>query len=300
MEAAEFSQVLTLTAKAIAAGGLTSLQLQECYRFEGEALVAVGKASEARGVFAKLLILNPDAQLGEFVSPKITEELEAARAELGGQQLQASAEALASGGVSIRVEADPQSMSSEAEMVYEGSGGAVAQVRSKLTNGSATFDVPTGASETIEVRILDGSGNALASYRVARKEPIKAVTKLSAGPKAPQSSQPVWSRWWVWAAGSATMGVIGGGFGVASQQAQDDLDEVLQSPGDHFFADASKLEDKARSRATFANISFVAAGGLAAASAYFYFRGRSTESAATIIPSVDASGTSSLQLVGMF
>lgn len=306
MDSADFSRVLERTASAIEAGGLTSVQLQEVYRIEGRALVAVGKASEARSTFAKLLLINPDASLGEFVSPKITEEVEAARAELGGKALRAQAKALDGGGVSLSVLMDPQSMSTEAEMSYAGRGAAVATVRTPLIDGSASFDVPTNASTTIELALLDRYGNALASYSIERKRPQTPAPagsnsknkKAQSGTRGPE--QPLWSRWWVWAAGGAAFAVVGGGFGIESGHAQDDLDKVLRTPGDYAYRDAQRLEDKARTRARWANVSFAAAGGLVAASAYFYWRSRSHESSPILVPSVDESGASTLQFVGTF
>tara|TARA_R110002096_G_scaffold434832_4_gene658176 strand:+ start:9466 stop:10437 length:972 start_codon:yes stop_codon:yes gene_type:complete len=300
MDSAEFTRVLELTTSAIEDGGLTSAQLQEVYRIEGKALVAVGKSSEARSTFAKLLLINPDASLGEFVSPKITEEVEAARTELGGKALRAQAQALDGGGVSLSVLMDPQSMSTEAEISYSGRGAAVANVRTPLTNGSATFDIPSNASKTIELALLDRYGNALASYSIERKVQATSAGESAAQPGTRGPEQPLWSRWWVWAAGGAACAVVGGSFGIESGHAQDDLDEVLRSPGDYAYRDAKRLEDKARSRARWANVSFAAAGGLVAASAYFYWRSRSHESAPILVPSVDESGASTLQLVGTF
>ena len=300
MEAAEFARVLTSTTNAIASGALTSLQLQECYRIEGEALVAMGKASEARTAFSKLLLINPKAVLGEFVSPKISEELEAARTALAGAALQANANARPGGGVAIEVTADPQAMSREVELAYAGSGGAVAKVRSKLSDGSAVFDVPPGAAASVHLRLLDLHGNTLAKYSVTRTVPVAvAVEAPTSKNNSVQPRQALWSRWWVWAAGGATLAVVGGGFGLASQGSQDDLDEVLRNPNEHYFGEARELEDRARSRARWANVSFAAAGGLAAASAYFYWRGRRDESP-VLVPSIDDSGASSLHWIGTF
>jgi hypothetical protein len=301
MEAAEFARVLASTTNAIASGALTSLQLQECYRIEGEALVAMGKASEARSAFSKLLLINPKAVLGEFVSPKITEELEAARSALAGAVLQAKAEARPNGGVAVKVTADPQEMSREVELAYTGSRGAVANVRSKLSNGSAAFDVPRGAAASVELRLLDLHGNTLAKYSVTRTVPVavavEAATKKNSVEVQP--SHALGSRGWIGAAGGAPLAVVGGGFGLASQGSQDDLDEVLRNPNEHYFGEAREFEDRARSRARWANVSFAAAGSLVAASAYFYWRGRRDESP-VIVPAIDDSGASTLQWIGTF
>lgn len=301
MEAAEFARVLTSTTNAIASGALTSLQLQECYRIEGEALVAMGKAAEARSAFSKLLLMNPAAVLGEFVSPKISEELEAARSALAGAALQAKADARPGGGVAIEVTADPQAMSREVELAYVGRGGAEAKVRSKLSNGSASFDVPAGAAASVHLRLLDLHGNTLAEYAVTRTVPVAVAVAVetTSKKKSVQPSPALWSRWWVWAAGGATLAAVGGGFGLASRSSQDELDEVLRNPSEHYFGEARELEDRSRSRARWANVSFAAAGGLVAASAYFYWRGRSDESP-VLVPSIDDSGASSLQWIGTF
>ncbi|MCP4446382.1 MAG: hypothetical protein GY811_13715 [Myxococcales bacterium] len=301
-EGAQFPKALTAIDAAIASGGLAPTELYECYRLQGEALVALGKAAAAREAFTKLLILNPEAELGEFVSPKISGELTTARQNLDGLSLRAEATVDAKAArVSLQLVADPQSMAKHAELAYAGSEGQIARVRSELASGKAVFDLP-GASNTVEVSLLDSHGNRLATYSVSYQPPPSAVVGEVAAPRTQAEPPPLWSRWWVWAAGGATMAVVGVRFGVASQNAQSDLDLVLETPQDHFFSEAEALEDTARQRARWANVSFAGACGLAAASAYFYWRESSgkSERQPVLVPTTDGAGTSSIQLRGTF
>jgi hypothetical protein len=304
MASAEFPGALVAMDRALQSGSLQPAELRECHRMRGEALVALGKAEEARQAFASLLVLDPDAQLGEFVSPKIVDELEGARLALAGQQLSAQATlGERADQVVLAVDSDPQAMGTEVELAYAGPQGRKARVRSMLLEGKAIFDVPTGASGTLHLALLDRYGNVLDVFTIEYvPKPGLAVIAPGSEPVGPatHAAAPLWSRWWVWAAGSATAAVVGGGFAVASRSAENRLDTALESPGEHFYSDVVALEDSARSRARTANISFAAAGGLALASAFFFWRGReSAPGATTLVPSTEGIGAT-VQIGGRF
>ena len=298
MELAEFPGAIAELERALERGGLQPVDLRECHRLRGEALVALGRPEEARDAFTSLLVLDPAAELGSLVSPKIVDELESARQALAGQRL--AAEALVgerADQVVLQIVSDPLSMAVEVELAYAGPRGRQARVRSQLIEGKAIFDVPTGASGTLQIALLDGYGNVLDTYAI---EYVPEAIVAPAVPVAARAGTPLWSRWWVWAAGSAGAAVVGGAFGVASKNAENRLDTVLATPGDHFYSEAVALEDSARSRARWANVGFAAAGGLAIASAYFFWRGGESEpGTTTIAPSTDGTGAT-LQIGGHF
>lgn len=298
MDEAEYANVLTATAAAASAGGLSPEELQECYRLQGEAQVALGRVSAARDAFSQLLVLNPEAKLGEFVSPKITEVLESARTELGGKALVGKTHALENGRVALEVVADPKLQVAGAELQYMGQDGVVVAVRAEVIEGRAEFEVPATAKVRVYLRAVDSAGNALLSSAVNR---LVAASAASPARSTNAASGPLYSQWWVWAAGGATAAVVGVGFGAASSSAQGDLDAILSTPSEHFYREAMALEDKARFRAGMANFSFVVAGGMAAASVFLYMRSSGAdESSPVLVPAVGPDGASSLILMGAF
>jgi hypothetical protein len=296
---AQFAAALQGLDKALRSGQAQPQHLQEIYRLQGETLVAVGKSSEAKDAFKILLVLNSAATLGEFASPKIVSVLDEARSELEGGALQGRHQFDSKARrLDVVVESDPLAMTAKVRLSYPREDGSAARLSIPLEEGKAIFDVPGKVSAGVELALLDRNGNVIQTWQVEElpkaaaaipKEPLVVSTTSSV-------DQPLWAKWWVYAGAGAAFATVGTVFGITASSAQSDLDDVIDNPGEHFFSDAKRLEDKAQSRATLANVSFVMAGAFGVASGVMYWRGRDSESSLQVAPATD--GTSASLLLG--
>lgn len=295
---ARFDPALLALESALREGKAQPEHLQEIYRLQGETLVAVGKAQEAKEAFKILLVLNPAASLGEFVSPKIVSVLDQARGEIAGGTLQSRHQLdPKSRLLEVFVDSDPLAMTAKVRLVYPRKDGSAARLSIPLEAGKAVFDVPGQASTGIELALLDRHGNVILAWQV-EELPMVAITVVptekgySSVVSPGTGKQAIWARWWVWAGAGAVFATVGTVFGIASSSAQSDLDAVIDNPVDHFFSDAKQLEDKAKSRATWANVSFAMAGAFGIASGVMYWRARNQESSLQVVPATAGTGAS--------
>lgn len=295
---AQYEVALTSLQSALGEGISQPQTVEEIYRLQGETLVAIGKASEAKASFKALLSLNASASLGEFASPKIALVLEEARTELAGGQLEAG-HSVAEGTrrVEIAVTSDPVEMSAKVRLSYPRDDQSVAKLEIPLEGGKAIFDVPAQAGSSLVLAVLDHFGNVILLWDVDDMPPAAvAITEVvingDQNTTSPPRETPLWAKWWVWAGATGAMATVGTVFGIASRSAQSDLDEVTANPGDHFTSDARRLEDKAKSRATVANVSFVLAAALGVTSGVMYWRGRNAEASLQVVPATEGAGAS--------
>ena len=298
--AAQYSQALSALERAVAEGVAQPEHLAEMYRLRGETLVAIGQVPEAREAFTLLLVLEPEASLGEFVSPKILAVLDEAREQLAGAKLTAHHQfATETRQLDVLVDSDPAQMAMKVRLTYPRADKSSARLTIALESGTAVFDVPSQASEGVVLALLDRWGNVILDWSVeampvakpARIEPVAAIA--GAGPT------PLWARWWVWAGASAGFAVAGSVFAITVKSAQDDLDQVIGNPNEHFFREAKSLEDKARSRALMANLSMGLAAATGITAGVLYWRGRRLESSLQVQPAQRGTGAT-LLLEGRF
>ncbi len=293
IDAAQYALALSSLDSALREGQAQPGQLEEVYRLQGETQVAMGNADAAKEAFTSLLFLNADATLGEFASPKIVAALEEARSELAGAVLKAThSVAPNSRRLEVALGSDPMGMAKKVRLSYPRDDGSVAKLSIPLDEGKAIFDLPAQAKSSVTLAILDRHGNVLALWLVDDLPAPIAVLGLEGEGGSSAGNQQIWTRWWVWAGASGAVMTAGVILGVAANGAQDDLDEVVANPGEHSFGEAQSLEDKARSRALWANISFVAAAALGVTSGVMYWRGRNAEASMELAPAADGSGAS--------
>jgi tetratricopeptide (TPR) repeat protein len=274
LEEARFDAALQALEQAIASGKASRENLSEIYRLIGETSVALGKGQEAQSAFQSLLSLDPEVQLGEMVSPKIKEELELARLALDGAKLEIEHE-VKEYRVTLSVKSDPLEMAAGLQLAYARDDGSTASMALKLQeDGTAAVDVPEQARESIVLSVVDGSGNRLVAIPLPdRPKPIVAPEPKPEPPSSPE--RPLLKKWWLWAGVSGAFALSGGVFGLMSSSAQSDLDAILDTPGDHFYSDATEAEDRARRFALTANIGYGLAGASAIVASYFFFTQKS-------------------------
>ncbi|HPH65585.1 MAG TPA: hypothetical protein PLF40_07570 [Kofleriaceae bacterium] len=82
------------------------------------------------------------------------------------------------------------------------------------------------------------------------------------------TSTPLWRRWHVWAGGTGVALTVGAAFGYLASRNESDREAAIAS-GTAFYSDVLSLDRSAKRDATIANVSFVAAGVIAATGAYF-------------------------------
>lgn len=86
------------------------------------------------------------------------------------------------------------------------------------------------------------------------------------------TAPPLLARGLPWAAASVGLGAVGLFFGLRSESAQDELDELNRDSADHDFRDALAVEDRLRRDSRIANVAFVATGATAAVAAVLWIR----------------------------
>jgi len=285
--------------EALASGDNGVAQLIEIYRLRGRVFGGLGRTDGAVDAFAHMLVLDPDATLGETLAPKITSLFEAARAK-SYPRLAATA-ALEDGTVVVAVEADRLRMIAAVTVEWETSAG----IEAARVEGSSRFalKVPEGAQGVRSVRLRDqygnrllelsppalesavagraaGSGTAETGAAVSSTDGVEGtvidIPELGAG--AEPAPTPVYARWWPYAGAAGVLAVSGAYFGWRSRSAEDDLDAFLDDPSSFDFgSDVLPVSSRADRDATRANVLLVSAAVVGAVSLTLYVRERVSE-----------------------
>lgn len=265
---------------ALSAGTYEPGALAEVYRLRGEVAVGRGELEAAEEAFRRLLALEPGFALGEMVSPKIRGAFDAAKESLGGRSLELSHERLSGDrtGVALVIGDDPDEMVAAAEVAHDGAPEPVRVSRDPEAN-RVEVAVPAGSRGVI-LRALDEHGNRLRIFEVG--DFVEVADTGGAGEREPEpepeaTGKPIYQRWWPWAGAVGLFAASGVVFGMAAQDAEDDLDALVAESGDHFFSEAKSIEDRGERNALLANLSFGAAFVTAAVGGYFIWRGFGAE-----------------------
>ena len=282
IDAVHFDRAHELLTEAHHGGGNDAKALVEIHRLLGEVSVALGREDDAKSHFSMLLALDPQASLGEMVSPKIAAAFEAARSELGDRALEVE-HVLGSDNktVAVHVKSDPLGTVAGALVLYRAQDGSEREHRQEGT-GDLSVTLPADARRGVMVFTVDSHGNRLRGFYVGdlaeAAEPDPLSDPVAATPVAvttDRDAPPIVARWWLWAGVAAGFATAGGVLSWRSSVAQGELDDVIDNSEEHFYSEAQALEDRAESRALWSKIAFGAAGAAAVASTILYFTGRS-------------------------
>lgn len=266
----KYEQALHALEKALFSGKNGPEEMQAIHRMLGEIHAALGQPERAALHFRTLLALDPAAELGRGVSPKIQQPFQTARAEMSGRgalvvdcQVDDAAQIVA-----LAVSSDPTELVTGARVVYRLEDGRE-QILEVAGRGPYTLRVPATGRVTLLCAALDEHGNRLREIGswdeplalappVPEPQPAPVVT---ARPQAP----PLYRRWWVWGTATLLAAGAGGYFAWETKQAEDELDRLNQDSPDHDFSEAEAIERRGRRNALVTNVSLGAAGVFALA-----------------------------------
>lgn len=237
----------------------------DLYMLLGEVSASMGNDKDAENYFHSALSINLSATLEAGASPKLSEPFEAARRRLtGAEPITLDYESFDEGRVVVSVVSDPAKLVGGAALLYTENG----EDQTKKGRGAdkVNMKVPDGATD-LKIVALDRYGNQL-------NEPIElevesesgGTSNLGAG-KTSKPGRPLFNRWQLYAGLSVVAAATGGYFAIKSKGFVDDA-EALEDGSE--FSKAKQLEDFAKEKALYANISFVAAALLAGTTYWVY------------------------------
>lgn len=267
-----FDDARSLASEALAEGTRGPDTLVTLHMILGQVAASLGEEAEAEKHFRAALSIDSSASLPDGVSPKLSEPFSKAQSAVeGAKPIKLLAEVDDQGQLSVQVASDPAKLVRGAEAHYLVDGKAKTQ-RGKGTD-IVRLDLPPNASE-LQVAPIDEYGNRLGELMAIGK-PAGAVTSEPPTVDIKTSpSTPIYQRWQLYAGVAVGTLATGAYFGNASQAK---TDEITQLEDGTEFSVAQSLEDQARSRALFANISFAATGVFGAAAVWMYLREGSSD-----------------------
>lgn len=287
----QYEDAAALLDRAWRAGGNRPDDLVQLFRLTGQVAVTLGNDADAELAFRRLLALDPDATLPDGTSPKIAARLDAARATMSKPLGVKIGEPAGQRVLHLEVVSDPLNMIAGAHIRYRDGRGVE---RIQETRGSGPLTLPIAPSTQVQVDVLDEHGNIL----VTESFTTRSLAPEPRKPRGPAPTRPVsvdppdspfHTRPLTWAAAAAGIGAVGLFFGLRSESAQDELDQLNRNSPAHDFRDALAVEGRLRRDTLIANIGFAAAGATAVVAAVLWLREPRPDRAA--IPALTPSAT---------
>ncbi|MGE5185142.1 MAG: hypothetical protein ACM31C_23900 [Acidobacteriota bacterium] len=248
----EYEKALVLVDNAIARGGLDARKLAQLHLEAGKLAAGLDHPEAARDHFARALAIDPSVELPAGTSPKLVEPFEAARSHTSPLQVQV---ARARDQVMVGAN-DPLGLVASVDVRAVDDRG-----REQHSQGRLPFvaTLPPRARE-VTVVALDAHGNRLAEQHLA-PEPERIAAASASGTR----ETPWFGRWPVWTAVAGVAAASGGFSAWRFSVAQDDWNRLAHDTAPHDYSQLRAIEDRGRSWALAANISFAVAGTAAIA-----------------------------------
>lgn len=291
LEELRFEEAQALAQSVLSKGKSDPQEVGRLYMVLGRVAASLGEDSEAVAMFHNALSIDATLRLPDGVSPKLSEPFATAQARLeGATPIAIEVQQLDAGLLVVRVDSDPANLVGGAQVVYKIKG----KSKTQRGTGRSTIEivVPESAS-AIEVTALDMQGNRLtAKQNLLSKKSAPSVEVSSTVTKEPSTPGPaLYERWEIYG-GAAGIALLGGLY--LGKTADDAASEVSKLEDGTEFSVAKALEEKATSRALYANITFAGAGLLGAAAVWMYTRGDDEPEAraktAIVVPTVSRDG----------
>ncbi len=289
-------------AKAVATAALDKgkngpKDLARLYMVLGQIEASLGNDSDAEAAFLNALSIDATIELPAGVSPKLSEPFASAGARLtGAKPIALDFEQLEDGLLVVTVASDPANLVGGASLSYLAKGKGKPKTLRGTGRSTIEIVVPGGADK-LKVTALDPHGNRLtAPVEVAWKQTSDAASTDVVSEKTSEktgtggSKKAIYEHWQIYA-GFAGASLLGGLY--LGKTAEDFAADVGKLEDGTEFSVAKKLEDKAESRALYANISFVGAGLFGAAAYWMYSRSSDSEktprpTTAIIVPTISS------------
>ncbi len=251
----EYERALVLADQVIARGGLDHLALALLHFEAGKLAAGLDHPDAAQDHFARALALVPSLELPAGTSPKITTPFDSARAQPHELHVDYHRQ---EGQVTVTADPDPLHLVASVQIrVLDASG----QGEELTTRDGPPFTIrlPAQAKE-LEVRAFDEHGNQLYLSK-------DFGDGLRETPGAWQLGHPHHGPWYrsvkvLAAAGIGSIAAFGGFSAWREHVAQDEWNQLNNDPMAHDYSQLRAVEDRGRSWALAANISFGVAGAL--------------------------------------
>lgn len=262
-----FDDARNTATTALKKGSRGPNEVVDLYMLLGEVSASMGKDKDAAKYFHNALSINLAAALGPGASPKLSEPFDKAKNRLSSADpITLDYEVFDEGRVVVTVTSDPAKLVGGAALLYT-EGGAE---KTKKGRGADTVNmkIPDGASD-LRIVAVDKYGNQI-------NEPIDleadgtvegGASGLGVSKSKNKPGRPLLNRWQLYAGLTAVFAATGGYYSFKSKGFVEDA-EALEDGTE--FSKAKQLEDFAKEKALYANISFVAAALLAGATYYVY------------------------------
>ncbi len=284
LEELEFDKALTILEKAIEDGGNNPSTIAEVYRLTGEIRATLGKRKAAIESFKFALVIDPQITLEKGSSPKITKPFKAAKKFINNNAPIKVRHAITSTDpptVALVVVSDPLDMVVEAHATYwnsddkRGTTKASGKARIDIVLPKGTVKVMLAAVDRYGNRLAEvGSSETPIELEVPEDEPDPdPITDPDVTRHSTSDSPPLYANWMVWGGVSVVFAGVGTWAGLSARKKMDALDVITQQSPMFEFSQAKALEDKAKSRALIANITFGLAGAAAVAAAILFVKG---------------------------
>jgi hypothetical protein len=286
----DFEKAEAAFEKALENGGNDPATTARIYLHLGEISASTGDDDKAVERFRKALSIDINASLPKGTSPKVGKPFGAARRAI--EDPLAAKVVLSQKGkqgtvrATLEIASDVTEMVRAAEVTYQLEGGEKTSAELRIKGAKTPLLLPARV-ESITVAVLDRRGN-----RLVELEPVTLEADAGGGTRDPgpgngngnggsgggagvsgqvDTGGSFITRWYLWGGLAVAAAATGVGFGLSTRSTLDELDELKQMSPMVEGSEALALEDKARSRALIANISFAAAGAFAIAAGIFFF-----------------------------
>jgi hypothetical protein len=276
LAAVQYDKARMLLVGALGEGTATPAEVAEIYRLSASTATVLGDREVAEQYYRRWLALEPAATLPSSVAPKLREPFVAAQAYMAAHgRLSVKAQRHATH-IAVVLEADPLTMAARVSLDDSAPVAFDAARHAKLDD--------RGTAQRVVVR--DEFGNALVELETrglpAVLEPQRPQLVTPAGPSLVRHPA-------VWGILTVAAGVTSLGFGLAAQNADDDLANIVANSKEHTLADAEAARDRRDRYGLVANIGFVATGVFAVTTAIMFVT-RPEQPTRTVVPTATSSG----------
>jgi hypothetical protein len=253
IDAVRYDEARALLDRALAEGGNSPAATAEIHRLLATTLVVLGDPPAAQTHYRRWLAIDPQGALPTTAAAKLREPFLAAQAYVREHgPLAAAIAARRATAVEVDLATNPDGLAA-----YAAPAGATRAAWVPIT--AARVEVPI-TDEHATIALLDEHGNQLALLSLAPEPPGDPAAATTAAAAADPSSPaprtdtaapaaPLYRRWQLWAVPAGLFLAGGGYFTYAALQAQDDLEAIADTRGEHFLADyEAALDRRDRSR----------------------------------------------------
>jgi hypothetical protein len=316
--ASSYAVARSQLAAALDAGDHGPDEMVELYRLSGIVEAALEDPRAATAAFTRLLALSPRATLPAGTSPKITRPFDAAARYFETHApLEVKIETRAVPPAITLVMTDSLGMVAQARIAFTIDGGAE-QIRDAVASARTVVALPTARRLDARAFALDGHGNRLVEIGskevpiviIGEPPPPAAAARPPGGPAPvdvaapatgpavapgdvvdtnPAPSQPLYLRWWPYAAVAAGFGGATAYFAWSTRSDSRELGRLNAASASYTFTEyralAKPIEDRGRRDALLTNIGLGVSGAFAiAAGALFVMSPGGSEPHVVAVP----------------